>query len=64
MRMKALLTLVCVVSAGAASAAQVSVDFDSLTVPDALTTQFVGSGVVFEGATAISQTFGGQVVVP
>lgn len=64
MRLKVLLAAVGIACSGAAAAAQVPVDFDSLTAPVALADQFTAQGVVFEIATVINQSFGGQVVIP
>jgi hypothetical protein len=40
------------------------INFDSLTVPVNLGTQFVAQGVLFAGGLADNQTFGGQVIIP
>lgn len=64
MSLKSLLAWTCMTCSGAALATPVSVDFDSLATPVALTSQFAGLGVIFDVASVSSQSFGGQVVIP
>jgi hypothetical protein len=64
MTLRSLFIAACLACSTAASAAPISVDFDSLSPPVSLDTQFAGLGVVFSVASVTNQTFGGQVIVP
>jgi hypothetical protein len=59
-----LLAFLLLLYPGSALAVSILINFDSLSVPVALSTQFAAQGVVFNSGLADNNTFGAQVVVP